>query len=215
MAEILSDGSIRLPSGRIIPPEDYTAVCEILTECLPGSLDAIRRAEAVARMEPGGIFQQRVVPVVGGLGAAPATFGFGGGGGGGGTPGPAGPAGSSGPQGFQGPAGGGAGAQGPQGPEGGGAPVENVRTVAVDTTLGNEDHTVLVDASGGNRIITLPPAADARFRTYNIKKIDATANTVTIDGNGAETIDDAVTQVISTQYTSLQIISDGVSWWIV
>lgn len=91
-----------------------------------------------------------------------------------------------------------------------------VRTVTGDTTLDILDETVLVDATGGNVTINLPIAATVPYKRYNIKKIDATANTVTVDPNGAETIDGAATAVISTQYETLSPESDNVSaWWIV
>lgn len=91
-----------------------------------------------------------------------------------------------------------------------------VRTVTVSTTLTMEDDTVLVDATAGPVTITLPLAAAVPFKEYNVKKIDATANGVIIDGNGAQTIDGALTQTIVTQYVTLSPQSDRVSaWWIV
>lgn len=91
-----------------------------------------------------------------------------------------------------------------------------VRTTAIDTTLTMDDETILVDATAAPRTITLPLAASVPFKKYNVKKIDATANAVTIDGAGAETIDGALTQVIVTQYVTLSPQSDNVSaWWIV
>ena len=61
--------------------------------------------------------------------------------------------------------------------------------------------------------ITLPPAAD-RFKEVCIKKIDATANAVMVEGSGSETIDDATTLVMSSQYDAVRIASDGSEWWI-
>src|SRR6185295_13642672 len=75
----------------------------------------------------------------------------------------------------------------------------NITSTSTDITLDVTHYTVLVDASGANRTITLPAASGATRRIYVIKKTDATANTVTIDGNGSETIDGATTQVISAQ----------------
>jgi hypothetical protein len=92
----------------------------------------------------------------------------------------------------------------------------NVRTVTGNTTLDITHETVLVDATAGNLTMTLPLSAAAPFKRYNIKKIDATANTVTIDGNGTEKIDNALVQVIATQYASLSPESDGINaWWII
>jgi hypothetical protein len=87
-----------------------------------------------------------------------------------------------------------------------------IASVAIDTTLSSAHFTLLVDASGAARVITLP-AATAR-RIYVVKKIDSSGNTVTIDGNASETIDGALTKVLSAQYASVMIQSDGTNWHI-
>lgn len=70
------------------------------------------------------------------------------------------------------------------------------------------------DTAGAAVTITLPPAIDSTDRIITIKKIGSTA-TVTIDGNASETIDGATTGTISTQYTALQLLSDGANWFII
>jgi len=75
--------------------------------------------------------------------------------------------------------------------------------------------TSLCDATGGAIVVTLPLVASATGLIYTVKKIDSSANTVTLDGNGVETIDGVTTQVISAQYDSLTITSDGSTWWII
>lgn len=90
-----------------------------------------------------------------------------------------------------------------------------IASVSVDTTLDATHATVLVSASGANRTITLPAASGVTRRIYTIKKTDASGNTVTIDANGAETIDGATTQVLTTQYQSYTIQCDGSTWWII
>lgn len=90
----------------------------------------------------------------------------------------------------------------------------NIITVSSNYAVIAQDLTILVNATGGNRTITLPAAASNNGRVLNIKKIDASGNTVTIDGNASETIDGATTQVITTQWTSYQIQSDGSAWYI-
>lgn len=82
-------------------------------------------------------------------------------------------------------------------------------------TLVIKDRGVFVDASGGAVTITLPTAASAKNVQYFIKKIDSSVNAVTVDGDGSETIDDSTTQVISSQYDSIEIYSDGTEWWII
>lgn len=72
----------------------------------------------------------------------------------------------------------------------------------------------LVDATSGNIVKTLPTAASAVNIIYTIKKIDASVNTVTVQAAGAELIDGANTRVLTTQYQSIQIISNGTAWYI-
>lgn len=72
-----------------------------------------------------------------------------------------------------------------------------------------------VDASSGAVTVTLPAVDESSGRRITVKKIDNSANTVTVDGNGSETIDDATTQIITTQYDSICVMSDLSEWWIV
>lgn len=89
------------------------------------------------------------------------------------------------------------------------------RTVTANTSITiAADSTVLVDASGGARTITLPAVATSNGRDFTIKKIDSSGNAVTIDGNSAETIDGATTAVINAQYESVTVHCDGTEWWI-
>jgi hypothetical protein len=91
----------------------------------------------------------------------------------------------------------------------------SIVTVTENTTLTGENFTVLVDATAANVVITLPAAADNESRLYNVKKIDAGANTVTADANASETIDGQATQVLTTQYQSMTLQSNGTAWFIV
>jgi hypothetical protein len=73
---------------------------------------------------------------------------------------------------------------------------------------------ITVDASGGAVVIALPAAATAVNRRIDFKKIDASANTVTLDPDAAETIDDAATLVLAAQYESVSLYSNGAEWWV-
>ena len=83
------------------------------------------------------------------------------------------------------------------------------------------DTVLLCDATVGGINISLPNptningANQGNSKNYLIKKIDATANAVTIDPNNAQTIDGAQTVVITTQYESIDIVSDGANWFVV
>lgn len=86
--------------------------------------------------------------------------------------------------------------------------------ISTDITLDATYYEVLVDASGGNRVETLPAAASSIGRVYVIKKSDSSVNSVTIDGNASETIDGATTKVVNTQYSGWQIHVNaaGTAW---
>lgn len=71
-----------------------------------------------------------------------------------------------------------------------------------------------VDATGGPVTVALPAASSAANREITVKKIDASANAVTLDGDGAETIDGTATQPLATQWESLTVKSNGTAWLI-
>ncbi len=87
------------------------------------------------------------------------------------------------------------------------------REISGATTLSaTTDHVVLCETTGGTFTVTLPAVAGNAGLTYEIKNIGT--NTLTIDGNGAETIDGALTAVLSSQYDSITLVCDGTEWWI-
>jgi hypothetical protein len=88
-------------------------------------------------------------------------------------------------------------------------------TVATKTTTytAAPGDVLLCDASGGAFTVTLPAAAGATS-SISVKKSDASANAVTIDGDASETIDGATTRALSTQYEAVTLWSDGTSWWV-
>jgi hypothetical protein len=89
-----------------------------------------------------------------------------------------------------------------------------VTTKIADYTALTSDDVILVNATSGAITITLPTAVSAT-RVLKIKKTDSSANAVTIDGNGSETIDGAITYAIENQFVCISIVSDGTSWHIV
>lgn len=73
---------------------------------------------------------------------------------------------------------------------------------------------LLCDATGAAFTVTLPAAATVTGSSISVKKTDSSGNAVTIDGNGAETIDGATTLALSTQYEAVTLWSDGSNWWV-
>lgn len=82
-------------------------------------------------------------------------------------------------------------------------------------TVFDNDTSLFVDATAGAITVNLPKAAESNGRILNIKKIDASGNAVTIDGDGAETIDGAATAVIALQWVCITVQSDGTQWFII
>lgn len=74
------------------------------------------------------------------------------------------------------------------------------------------DDVILVDATLGPVTVTLPDAVSLEGVQKIIKKIDSSANHVTISCYGSETIDGVSTQTLTSQYQKLNIISDGANW---
>lgn len=84
---------------------------------------------------------------------------------------------------------------------------ERTTSVTAAYTVKWSDDLVL---ASGTFTVTLPPAASVRGQRVAIKNIGT--GTITVDGNGSETIDDATTVELLEDLT-LDIVSDGTEWW--
>lgn len=87
------------------------------------------------------------------------------------------------------------------------------RTITASGNVLAADVMILGNAAGGAITVSLPAAAASSGKRLTVKKIDASANAVTIDGSGAETIDGAATVSLTAQYQSITIVCDGSTWW--
>lgn len=79
-------------------------------------------------------------------------------------------------------------------------------------TLTDSEAIVRADASGGGFTLTLPTAASRAGKMFIIEKVDNSANAVTLDGNGAETINSRNTWELSFIHDFARIVSDGSNW---
>lgn len=93
---------------------------------------------------------------------------------------------------------------------------QKVAEITLGTTLGANDNTVVCKNTTAITI-DLPTVASSSCdgRVYIIKKDMNSTNNVTIDGYGSETIDGAITYVLSDVQGSVTITSDGTEWKIV
>lgn len=71
----------------------------------------------------------------------------------------------------------------------------------------------VVDATVRDAVVTMP--APEQGTVISVKKADASAHVVNVVTPGSETIDGAASLVISTQYQSRDLVSDGTNWWVV
>jgi len=83
------------------------------------------------------------------------------------------------------------------------------RTTAYTATTSD----YLIDCTSGTFTITLYAASGNAGRILMVK--NSGAGTITVDGNGAETIDGAATYSLAVQYATVQIMSDGTNWKII
>lgn len=82
-------------------------------------------------------------------------------------------------------------------------------------TAGVEDDVLICDATSGAIVATLPAASGVSGKIYTFKKIDSSANAITVTRAGSDTIDGATTYVLSLQYESIDIVCDGTVWHII
>lgn len=86
-----------------------------------------------------------------------------------------------------------------------------------DPSVQNFSHIneINVDCNGANRIVTLEPADNHQGRVFWVKKTDDGLFTLTLEGDGAETIDGALNFVLYQKGHSVGVKSDGSEWHIV
>lgn len=87
-----------------------------------------------------------------------------------------------------------------------------VRTVTTSQTVRLIDETILVNAASGPLTITLISAV-ATPNQYTIKKIDTSANVVTVAAASGQTIDGSPTATLPDQWNRLTLAPDGGGNW--
>ena len=91
-------------------------------------------------------------------------------------------------------------------------------TVWSDDSSGSPKDVYLVTTGASTITATLPAVATADAtagRVVTILKIDSGAGSVTIDGDGSETINGSATVSLSSQYDYRTLLSDGSEWIVI
>ena len=81
-------------------------------------------------------------------------------------------------------------------------------------TILDDDGVSLVGVTTGasGKTITLPTVSDNEGRTIRVMKMDDGEGTVTVDGEGDETINGGATVTLETQYAKVAVYSTGDEW---
>lgn len=95
-----------------------------------------------------------------------------------------------------------------------------VLTISEDTTLTSDQvdsyDFILADAASLSIVITLPIASTSESRMIDFKRIDATANTVTINTVDSALIDGDSNAVLKgIAFPQAGVICDGTNWWLI
>lgn len=89
------------------------------------------------------------------------------------------------------------------------------RLVTLDTGVRGNDCVLLGDATAGTITITLPPLATSNFRGrfLVVKKIDGSANAVTLDADAA-LVDGVATFSLTAQWDTIWLTAGADAWYI-
>jgi hypothetical protein len=93
-------------------------------------------------------------------------------------------------------------------------------TAAANYTILNSDYLIFADATSNAIDAQLPPAADFYDAANNIgysvqvKKIDASANTVDMVATIPELVEGLVKLTLSGLGNTYEVVSDGTGWWV-
>lgn len=93
--------------------------------------------------------------------------------------------------------------------------IQNLSTQTGNYNVSLTDSVILVNANSGAVTISLPTAIGNNGFHLTVKKLNSSTNLVNITPYGTQTIDGLSPVSLLTQYTSLDIISDGANWNII
>jgi len=92
----------------------------------------------------------------------------------------------------------------------GGTTLNYVAKTAIYTASATD---YVINCTSGTFTVSLPTAVGITGRVYVVK--NSGTGTTTLDPAGTETIDDAPTVALATQYQSIMVMSNGANWIII
>lgn len=84
-------------------------------------------------------------------------------------------------------------------------------STSTSLTVDETHYAIFMDATAGAKSVTLPAASTCKDREYLVKKVDSSANAVTV----IATIDGVASPTLATQYKYVRVQSDGTNWYVV
>jgi len=93
-----------------------------------------------------------------------------------------------------------------------GSSVLSVVTKTSDYTITSADDVILCDTSAGGFDLTLPAAATATKKRFDIKRISNDPNLLMIGNPGTETIDGSPVRVLGSLRSGITLVTDGTNW---
>lgn len=82
-------------------------------------------------------------------------------------------------------------------------------------SVATTDDIVSADATSGAIVLNLPASSGLSGRIIYFKRLDATANSISIVPNGAETIDGDASLLLVSQYDAFCLYSNGSNWFVI
>ena len=92
-----------------------------------------------------------------------------------------------------------------------GMPIRFIDSSDSPYTIAEDDRFIVYDGSTGNGSVELPDATVETNKEIVIIKVDS-SNTLTINTNGAQTVNGASSESLSTDTATARLISDGTNW---
>lgn len=86
------------------------------------------------------------------------------------------------------------------------------KSVTADYTFDDSTEAVNVDATSGPVTITLPPISENEGRLVTVRKIDASANIVTIETDGSDLFQGSSGTTLEDQWSVVSIDNNGIQW---